>query len=94
LNKVAKEIKEKYSYICEDGDLILEFGKYDKKHKKGKTILSKKFKKYEYTSTFDNKDYSVDIGYERFLGPEMFFHPEFIDEKWRTSLDESIDMAI
>lgn len=24
----------------------------------------------------------------------MFFHPEFIDSKWRTSIDEAIDKAI
>jgi len=34
-----------------------------------------KYKKYEYTSDVDNKNYSLDVGYERFLGPEMFFHP-------------------
>lgn len=34
------------------------------------------------------------MGYERFLGPEMFFHPEFIHQDWRTPLDEVIDNAI
>ena len=40
------------------------------------------------------KPYSCDVGYERFLGPEMFFHPEFIDAKYRTPIDEAIDNAI
>lgn len=38
--------------------------------------------------------YSCEVGYERFLGPEMFFHPEFFDSKWKTSIDEAIDRAI
>ncbi len=36
----------------------------------------------------------MDVGYERFLGPEMFFHPEFITKEWRKPLDEVIDNAI
>jgi len=28
------------------------------------------------------------------LAPEMFFHPEFLDSKYRTSIDEIIDVAI
>jgi len=34
------------------------------------------------------------VGYERFLGPEMFFKPEFVDAKWRKSIDEIIDNSI
>jgi actin-related protein 3 len=26
------------------------------------------------------KQVSVDVGYERFLAPEMFFHPEFMSK--------------
>ena len=36
----------------------------------------------------------VDVGYERFLGPEMFFHPEFVSKEWNKPLDETIDNAI
>lgn len=38
--------------------------------------------------------YLIDVGYERFLGPEMFFHPEFLDSKYRTSVVDCIDTAI
>jgi len=37
--------------------------------------MSNKFKKYMHTPTGGGKPVEVDIGYERFLGPEMFFHP-------------------
>lgn len=36
----------------------------------------------------------MDVGYERFLGPEMFFHPEFINPDWRSPLDEVVDNAV
>ena len=48
----------------------------------------------KYQIIFNNQSYQCEVGYERFLGPEMFFHPEFIDSKWRTSIDEAIDKAI
>ena len=34
------------------------------------------------------------MGYEQFLGPEMFFHPEFVTNEWSRPLDEVIDNAI
>ena len=42
----------------------------------------------------ENKPYQCRVGYERFLGPEMFFHPEFVSKDWRKPLDEIIDNAI
>ena len=36
----------------------------------------------------------IDVGYEQFLGPEMFFKPEFVDENWSHSLDYLVDSAI
>lgn len=56
--------------------------------------LSKQFNKLKFTSKIDQKSYSVDVGYEAFLGPEMFFHPEFIDKNYRNSIDQCIDNAI
>jgi len=40
------------------------------------------------------EQYDIDVAYERFLGPEMFFHPEFIHSDWRAPLDEVVDIAI
>ena len=52
------------------------------------------FAEYKHTSQIDGKQTIVDVGYERFLGPEMFFHPEFLHSDWRTPLDECVDNAI
>lgn len=45
-------------------------------------------------STQTSKSTEIEVGYERFLGPEMFFHPEFIHQDWKSPIDEVIDNAI
>lgn len=64
--ETAKAIKEKYCYICPD--ISKEFAKYDSD--------SMKIKKYEGVNSITKQPFAVDVGYERFLGPEIFFHPE------------------
>jgi actin-related protein 3 len=59
--------KERYSYVCPD--LVKEFNKYD-------TDGSKWIKQYTGINAISKKEFSIDVGYERFLGPEIFFHPE------------------
>jgi actin-related protein 3 len=41
-----------------------------------------------------NKPFSIDIGYEVFLGPETFFSPEIIDKDWTSPIDELIDITV
>lgn len=97
LARVSKDIKEKYGYVCLDGDLAAEFQKYDKKKiidGVQKPANNKYFKTHSWESAVDKKKYTIDVGYERFLGPEMFFHPEFLDSKYRTSIDQIVDAAI
>lgn len=64
--ETAKSIKEKYCYICPD--ISKEFAKYDSD--------PTKIKKYEGINNITKQSFVVDVGYERFLGPEIFFHPE------------------
>lgn len=74
---VARIVKEKHGYVCKD--LVEEYRKYDEKKKgeDGKYYLSNKFKKYIHKPSNGKPPIEIDVGYERFLGPEMFFHPEF-----------------
>jgi actin-related protein 3 len=65
--ETAKAIKEKYCYICPD--ISKEFAKYD-------ADPSKWMKKFEGMNSITRQQFMVDVGYERFLGPEIFFHPE------------------
>ena len=60
-------MQEKYSYVCPD--IVKEFTKYD-------TEPSKWIKVHESKNAVTKQTFTVDVGYERFLGPEIFFHPE------------------
>lgn len=63
--------QERYCYICPD--IVKEFAKYD-------TDPGKWIKKYKGINAINKSEFHIDVGYERFLGPEIFFHPEvFID---------------
>ncbi len=33
-------------------------------------------KKYKGINAISKNEFQIDVGYERFLGPEIFFHPE------------------
>jgi len=91
-NEIAAKIKEKYGYVCKD--LYKEFAKYDaKQHMDDKAVQSAKFKKFVH-KTVNGNMVNIDVGYERFLGPEMFFHPEFIHKDFMKPLGEVVDDAI
>ena len=60
-------IQERFSYVCPD--IAKEFAKYDQDPDKW-------MKKYTGINAISKKPFDVDVGYERFLGPEIFFHPE------------------
>jgi len=83
--ETAKQVKELYSYICPD--LVKEFAKYD-------ADPAKWVKKYTGTHGITKEPYSIDVGYERFLGPEIFFHPEFANPDFTTSISDLVDGVI
>ena len=65
--ETAKTIKERFCYVCPD--IAKEFNKYDQNP--GKWI-----RKYDGLNPVTKQTFSVDVGYERFMAPEIFFHPE------------------
>ncbi|XP_031572113.1 actin-related protein 3-B [Actinia tenebrosa] len=83
--ETAKAIKERWGYICPD--IAKEFAKYEQEP-------AKWIKKFESINSVTKKPYSVDVGYERFLGPEIFFHPEFSNPDFTTPLSEVVDNVI
>lgn len=83
--ETAKAIKEKYSYVCPD--IVKEFNKYDSE-------INKWVKKYEGLNSVTKQPFSVDVGYERFLGPEIFFHPEFTNPDFTVPISETVDEVI
>ena len=89
------DLKEKYGYVA--NDLLKEFAKYDKKEEDDKMktfIQSNKFKMYSGIGKITQKPFSINLGYEVFLGPESFFSPEIIDKNWKMGLDETVDNTI
>ncbi|TKR62443.1 hypothetical protein L596_026401 [Steinernema carpocapsae] len=83
--EVAKAIKEKYCYVCPD--ILKEFTKYD-------LDGSKWLKTYEGINSITKKPFVVDVGYERFMGPEIFFHPEMANSDFTTPISEIVDSVI
>eukprot|EP00947_MAST-08B_sp_MAST-8B-sp1_P000659 g659.t1 len=82
---VAKEVKELYSYTSPD--ILKEFNKYDAKPEKH-------FKVHTGIQSKTKKPWSCDVGYERFLGPEIFFNPEIFTPKFTVPLSDLVDKSI
>jgi len=82
--EAARQIKEQHSYICKD--VPEEFQKYDQD--------PRKFKSYSGAAPRSNDPWSIQIGYERFLAPEIFFHPEIFSESSIQPLPDVIDQCI
>ncbi|XP_008576027.1 PREDICTED: actin-related protein 3B isoform X1 [Galeopterus variegatus] len=83
--ETAKAIKEKYCYICPD--IVKEFAKYDVDPRKW-------IKQYMGINAINQKKFVIDVGYERFLGPEIFFHPEFANPDFMESISDVVDEVI
>ncbi|KPP66491.1 actin-related protein 3B-like [Scleropages formosus] len=83
--ETAKAVKERYCYICPD--IVKEFTKYDADP--GKWI-----KKYRGINAISKNEFLIDVGYERFLGPEIFFHPEFANPDFMQPISDVVDEVI
>lgn len=87
-------MKEKYCYCA--ADIVKEHQKYDEKEKdaSGNWVQSKKFKVAKITGPLTQKKFTVNLGYEMFMGPEIFFQPEFVNKDYREPIDQIVDHAI
>jgi actin-related protein 3 len=83
--ETAKAIKERYCYICPD--IAKEFEKHDKNP-------AKWIKKYSSVNHITKQMFEVDVGFERFLGPEIFFNPEIANPDFVTPISEIVDTCI
>jgi len=68
--------------------MVKEYKKYDI-NKKGNA-----FKTCTVTHPHTGRTATLDIGYEQFLGPEMFFNPEIFNYKYTKGVHELIDEAV
>lgn len=81
--KTAQEIKESHCYVCPD--IVKEFAKYDRDRSR--------FLKHT-VSLPGGREVGVDVGYERFLAPEIFFNPEIYSSDFLTPLPQVVDGVI
>jgi actin-related protein 3 len=81
----AKRVKEQFSYVCPD--LVKEYKKFDDEP-------AKYIKQYTGIESVTKRPYTVDIGYERFLGPEIFFNPDIQGSDFLTPLPKVVDDTV
>lgn len=81
--KTAQEIKEEYCYVCPD--IVKEFKRFDRDRSR--------FLKHVVTHP-GGRQVTVDVGYERFLAPEIFFNPEIYSSDFLTPLPQVVDNVI
>jgi len=81
----AVQIKEKHAYLCKD--VVSEYQKFDQDPVKRFKTLAGVFPKTK-------KEWKIEIGYERFLAPEIFFHPEIFVDGMTTPLPQVVDNCI
>lgn len=83
--QTAEKIKQDFCYVCPD--IVKEFKKFDQ-------YPQEKFAQYIVEYTDKNKRDVVDVGYERFLAPEIFFNPEICSLDYLTPLPNVVDLVI
>ncbi|PPD73137.1 hypothetical protein GOBAR_DD29936 [Gossypium barbadense] len=83
--EAARKVKEMYCYTC--SDIVKEFNKHDKEP-------AKFIKQWRGIRLKTGAPYACDIGYERFLGPEVLFSPEIYTSDYITPLPALIDKCI
>ncbi|CAR29155.1 hypothetical protein ZYGR_0Z00760 [Zygosaccharomyces rouxii] len=82
--RTAERIKQEYCYVCPD--IVKEFNKFDRD--------AEKFAQYVVENQDKTRQKVVDIGYERFLAPEIFFNPEIASSDFLTPLPTVLDQTI
>ncbi|KAJ2443919.1 Arp2/3 complex subunit, actin nucleation center, partial [Coemansia sp. RSA 2337] len=54
----------------------------------------KYYKQFDAVNSINQQSYTIDVGYERFLAPEIFFNPELVSSNFLTPLPEVVDTCI
>ena len=81
--KTAEQIKEKSCYVCPD--IVKEFTRFDRE--------TARFQKYVVEQPKGQK-FTVDVGYERFLAPEILFNPGIHSDDSLIPLPTAVDTVI
>lgn len=82
--EAARQIKEQHSYLCRD--VVEEYQKFDQDPRKLKTLSG--------PASRGQRPWSIQVGHERFLAPEIFFNPEIFADNSTTPLPEVVDSCV
>jgi actin-related protein 3 len=85
LMDASREIKEQFCYVCRN---------MDSEVKHYNDPGSEKFRLYEGKGKTTGTPLRIQVGTERFLGPEVFFSPGKLTKDWDRPLDECVDSTI
>merc|ERR1712137_296893 len=80
----ARTIKEQHCYVSKNP--VEEFQKFDQDSKKWKSLSG--------VAAKNKEPWTLQISYERFLAPEIFFNPEIFSSSVTTPLPEMVDSCI
>lgn len=81
--RTAERIKEEFCYVCPD--IVKEFNRFDREPERfAQMIVDRGL----------GQSTRVDIGYERFLAPEIFFNPEIASSDFLTPLPVVVDQVV
>eukprot|EP00929_Paragymnodinium_shiwhaense_P071661 TRINITY_DN36412_c0_g1_i1.p1 TRINITY_DN36412_c0_g1~~TRINITY_DN36412_c0_g1_i1.p1 ORF type:complete len:423 (+),score=74.71 TRINITY_DN36412_c0_g1_i1:146-1414(+) len=83
--EAARQININHSYLCKD--VVDEYAKYDKDP-------AGRFKQHSGENPKTKEKWTVTVGYERFLAPELFFNPEIFSETQTLPLPKVVDACI
>ncbi|PRT53294.1 Actin-related protein 3 [Wickerhamiella sorbophila] len=81
--RTAERIKQEYCYVSPN--IVNEFKRFDQE--------PDRFKKYV-AELANGRSVKVDVGYERFMAPEIFFSPEIATSDYLTPLPEVVDTVV
>jgi len=83
--EVATKIKERYSYCTPN--IAREFQRYADEP-------NKYIKQYTGMNRVTKQNFTIDVGHEQFMGPEIFFNPEICNPEYTEPLPKVIDSVI
>lgn len=80
--RTAERMKQEFCYVCPD--MVKEFSRFDREPARFEKCVVEQ----------GLKQVGIDVGYERFLAPEIFFNPEIASSDFLTPLPQVVDSVI
>ena len=92
--EAVRSIKENECYCC--GNVMKEFAEFDRDRSRFKKCsgVNSRSKQVGVWRAGEEQPWSIDVGYEQFLAPELFFNPEILNPEYTTPLANLVDETV